>query len=287
MTDPKLRRLERETKGAPEAHARYKATLARTLAWRQCEDCRLNVPEGAWVRHMYEHDYTQLLEDKHEELERQQEEQRERARARSRERERDRAERATRPSGGLRIVPLPNPGPVGARPRTEALYWRLEVQEGERDVPFFYFNSQRRGWGDVQTNMDPPGGHLPMTTHFYLYGLSLVPDEGADPGFLQQIWNTSELEFRIGGSARADTILSTHPGRLTLNSRYWLAHEVMADPEAAGERPPERMVSIKGLPVELIPLMTFGFLLRIPDGACTKGGLLLALHGIHLRGLMG
>lgn len=272
MSDAETRKLEQQAEqGDMSVLGRLKAAWARSASWRECPDCGLRVPEPGWPRHESEHVYAKTVEDFY------------------KPESTTHAPQATGTGfSGLRVMPLPGADFIGGRPRKEALYWRTEVQETDQIVRFFRDPSGAGLRTSSDTNLEGQGGALPVGQHFFMFGLSLVADEGTNESLLCQVYNTSALEFLIGS-----TRLSESPGRLTLN-RQWFADELLGDPdsqESAQERIAGRcpmcLVTISGLPIEIPSLMAFGFDLQIPGGACASGGLMLVLHGIRLRALTG
>lgn len=292
MTDVRGRELERRAgAGDPMAVRELIQHMAREgLAFFVCDDCGAIVPPLARDRHAYEHAYLSMIEDEAERLEAQN-----RKAWAAYDKQKDAAAKRAAAYGRLPIAlipPLvprpPGEGVIGARPVNEPLWHHLMVRSGTR-VRFF------RDVSEGRSNLPHPGGHLPAASHFYAYGLSLIPDEGADPNAVREIRNHGGVRFLMGGevSRQGDPtrINNDLPARTAVRPRRFAGKEVMPDPanpDLASLVPMHRL-TVRGDPVNLFALQAFAVDLDLPFWVPGDApvGVLCVIHGLRLHAVTG
>lgn len=292
MSDDKERELERQVAaGDLSGLGRLKAAWARSLVWRDCPDCDAHVPELAWSRHRYIHEHEALVKRwSKRQFEREQAERAERWEAERTAREAE--DEAARGRGGqprqgstrsMPVVQIPAVGTVGARPRWEPIWHRIEIQPGETRVRFFNSAAGTSNMANRQR------GYLQAASQFWLYGVSLIPDMGAPASEVQRIYNEGECRILLGGAVanrQANYILGNYASRTLMPpSREFLADEVMADPsDDLAERIPIRSLVISKRPIEIVALEAFSFDMDV-QGIQNPVGVMAVFHGLWLKGL--
>jgi hypothetical protein len=261
------------------------ASLARRGMFFQCDECGAFVPPQARDRHTYEHEYHRAIEKEADRIQELNRKHWERYDGRCEE-ESKRQKR----SGGMPFVPLPPAAPrppatgiVAARPKNEPLYHRLRIST-QSTLRFF------RDPAQGQTNSHGQGC-LPAGSHFYAYGLSLIPDEGSDPGSVRAIRNSGQVWFLLGGAvssrdARPSYINNDLPAQAVVSKRCFRAQDVMPD-EAFSDLVPMHRLSVHGKPVEILALECFAVDLILPHMPESSIGITCILHGLRLTGITG
>lgn len=264
MSDKKERELERAAaNGDEDAMDRLKREWLRSQVYRSCSECNADVPDGVWAEHQAAH-------------------------------EKEAEAKANRPSG-MRVIPVPAPASIGSRPRKNPLYDRVVVPAGGASHSRFFVGESKPIW---ETNLGRP--LLPEQSHFYWYGVSLVPDARAHPDDVALIYDTGLLSVSFGNTRLLDLpgrvvmddmpTIQTQDGEEEQQRVAWEAQSVLnPDPRFTRLRNegPVRDLTLSGRPIEIHALQDVRIELDVEPGIQRDTGVMLVMFGILLRAITG
>ncbi len=169
---------------------------------------------------------------------------------------------------GVRIIPIPLPSLLGARPSKEPLWHRLVVRKGRSQHVFFDEDQGTPGASNI-----PLHGHLPAGSMFYLHGVRLVPDVRANPDTVALVQDTAYVNLTLGGRH-----VGVFPASLLIREGRSQAN--MNDEERSGT--PMLNLTVAGKPLEVLPLMRIAATLCLPEPVRHEAGFKLVLYGMKM-----
>ena len=174
---------------------------------------------------------------------------------------------------GMRVVPIPKP-PTGFMPAKQPLYDRQVLAVNSEQAAFFRSPRDPSGY---RSNVLGEFGCMPAAHHYYLYGITLIPDAATASDDLLKVWNEGVLEFRFASRVH-----------LTIPCR-----DVMLDPKELPISEDEisnlahsdkgvRDLTVSGRPIEIVALEDWSVYLRAPVNRKDPLGFMCVLYGILL-----